>query len=309
MKKIAALILLMTSILASAMDFGSGADLYARAYEKVDHAYYNVYGAGLKTESHFRQEVQYSVRGVRNSSELMTPLNFTYVLAFDNYKSEVMERVDVVAADGEQLFVSNLNWKPEETLSEDGKTLSYAMPGNAGSIHLFLVDRKVLADEGVYFVQVQMDGYTLDLHVDDGYITVPGWVYENEGSFVVWKNGKKIVTDIQTGLPVVGGKEIVSTRPSGINGLEPVYISGLSLNLRSPTEYCPVYEVIVPQNGLLKISIEDYYGNQPEGIWITEVGHGLEPVYYHVTKDGFTVPVTKDKTIHIKCRWYKMSKG
>ncbi|MEX5689696.1 hypothetical protein, partial [Pseudomonas silesiensis] len=70
-------------------------------------------------------------------------------------------------------------------------------------------------------------------------MTVPGSVYEQEGVFITWKDGKKTVTDIQTGKLVLPGKEIVQTRASGIEGLVPVQVWGSSLSLYLTKDYNP----------------------------------------------------------------------
>jgi hypothetical protein len=310
MKTITLIAFLISLAFASAAtDFGSGPALYARAFERVDHGYYNVYGSGLKDGNGFFQEFPYSVAGVHNTSELMAPIQFTYVLDFDNYKSDVYERVDIVAADGTQLFVSENNWKPEEVLSQDGKILSYQLPGSAGSIWLRLADQTVFTDGDTVEVQFQ-NGSGFAFAVRNGQVTIPGWIYEQEGVFIEWKDGRKTITDIQTGLNVVGGKEIVQTRSSGIEGLVPVQISELSLNLYLSKEYNPTCEAIAQQDGQLNVWIQDHYGNIPEGVWITTVGTGMDPVYLHPAKAGFvSLRVKKGQTLHVKSRWYDGPKG
>jgi hypothetical protein len=267
-----------------------------------------VYGDGLKQG--FSQEVQYSVAGVRSSGELMSLLQFNFVLLFDNYKSNVTERVDIVASDGTQLFVSNNVWKPEEILSQDGKSLSYKLPGQTGWIHLQLADQRVAFDGDSAQVLLE-SGYVLDLYPDNGFVTVPGWVFEQKGAFVVWKNGVKTVTDIQTGKPVNPGVQVVQTRTNGVSGLQVVPVIGMVANLNYLSlgnQYNPTCEITVPQDGLFQLTIQDWYGNLPEGMWVTTVGLGAEPIYVHPNKSGFcSVMVKKGQTLHWKFRWAAQS--
>jgi hypothetical protein len=310
MKIIALLLSLISLVASAATDFGSGPDLFARAFERVDHGYYNVYGSGLKDGRGFFQEFPYSVRGVRNTTELMAPIQFTYLLNFDNYKSDVYERVDIVAANGDQLFVSEMTWKPEETLSPDGTSLSYQLPGTAGMIWLHLADQVVSTDGDIVEVQLE-NGYTIALSVSDGQVIVPGWIYEQNGTFIVWKNGRKTVTDIQTGKPVLPGKEIVQTRFAGVDGLVPVQVSGPFLNLYLSNEYNPTCEAVAQQDGELVIWIHhNQNGDSPEGVWFTVVGEGKDPLYLQPSKEGrVSLYLKKGQTVHIKCRWYKWAKG
>lgn len=294
----------LISNLFAATNFGSGPALFARAFERVDKAHYNVYGDGLKQG--FSQEVQYSVAGVRNSGELMSLLQFNFSLSFDNYKSNVTEHVDIVASDGTQLFVSYNVWKPEEVLSQDGKNLSYKLPGQAGWIYLQLADQRVAFDGDSAQVLLE-SGYVLDLYPDNGFLTVPGWIFEQKGAFVVWKNGVKTVTDIQTGKSVNPEVQMLQTRTNGVSGLQVVPVTGMTANLNYLSlnnEYNPTCEITVPQDGLFQLTIKDWYGNLPEGMSVTTVGLRAEPMYVHPNKSGYcSVMVKKGQTLHWKFRW------
>lgn len=297
---IALITFIFSTFIASATDFGAGPDVYARAYGRVHHGNYQVHGSGLKEG--FYTGFDYS-SGVRNEEELMAPLKTAYVLRFENYKTDVYESAQICDENGNSVFISNMSWKPLESLSSDGETLSYQMPEYAGSIWLHLADQYIESDAD--FVQVELKyGYTIDLQIQDGQVIVPGWVYEQNGAFIEWKNGVRTVTDIQTGLPVFGGKEILETRASGVSGITVRKVSGLYLSIYSSQDWNTTFESVAQEDGVLNIWIGDSYGNSPEGVWITNVGTGLPTEYTHPEKGGYIrYEVKKGETLHIVVRW------
>jgi hypothetical protein len=54
----------------------------------------------------------------------------------------------------------------------------------------------------------------------------------------------------------------------------------------------------------------DWENRFPDGIWITVVGSGLEPVYLQPNKEGIVYfAVKKGQTLHMKHRWTRPVKG
>lgn len=307
--KLIKLIAVATALIATATatEFGAGPDVYARAYERVHHGYYQVYGDGLAEGFYFGFD--YSDTGVSNQEELMSPLRVQYLLTFENYKSEVYEDVQIFDAEGNQVFTSYKSWRPEETLSDDGFTLSYRMPYYAGKIWLQLADQIIPFDGD--FAQVELyGGYTFDLGVHDGFVVVPGWVYQMRGAFVEWKNGGRVVTDIQTGLPVLGGKEILDVASTGVSGITLRNPSGRYLSIYSSWDWNTTFEVTMLQGGELNLWFGDGRGNFPQGVWITTVGSGQPAVYLRPNKGGVVYyDVEEGETIHIKQYWPAPEKG
>lgn len=305
MKNITKIVVFFFLIISAAFatDFGAGPDVFAKAYKKVHHGSYSIFGPGLIQG--WGKIHNYGPNGVMSSPELMSPWQgLQWVLSFENYLAEVTEVTIVYDVDNNELFTSNQSWKPTETLSDNGKNLSYTMPDHAGSIWLTLADQKIPFSGD--FVEVEFEGgWTMQLENRDGYVIVPGWIYQNKGAFVEWRSGRRTVTDIQTGLPVYGGKDWIQTRASGINGLVPVNENGgLYLSIYSNEQMTDIFETSMKQDGVLSVYLGDSWGNNPQGVWITVVGSNKDPVYQQVQKGGYVyVPVTSGQTLHLKLRW------
>jgi hypothetical protein len=293
-------ILFLTTIFGFATDFGAGPDLYARAYERAVQSSYQVYGNGL--DNGYSEVTAYN-KTVTSSVELMEPFKTAYQLRFANYKEVVYETAEVTDIDGNRLFVSYTSWKPEEVLSDDGNVLSYRMPFYAGRVHLYLADRVIDFDGDA--VEVVLDGgWNYFLEIRDGQVVVPGWVYEQKGAFVEWIKGRRIVTDIQTGLPVKPGKEIIEVSGSGVSGITVRETEGLYLSIYSNWDWNTTFEVTMPETGVLKLWMGDWQNYFPQGIWITKVGKGEQPVYLHPNKEGVIYfDVEGGETLHIKQYW------
>lgn len=304
MKRIYTLFILILSVaLASATDFGAGPSVIARAYENVRSGDYSVTGEGIREG--FGKLFQYSSSGVKNSDELMAPLRgLTYVLAFENCKAFVYESATLYNKAGEPLFVSSNSWRPEEHIASDGKSLSYSLPGNAGNIYLQLADRTIPCDAD--YVEVQLNGgYYFSLEMNNGGVTIPGWVYRNNGVFIEWKNGRRTVTDIQTGLNVPGGKELFqTTQEGGVEGITVRNPSGLYLSIYSDQGWETIFEVPTQETGMLSIWVGDRWGNSPVGVYSTNVGTKLPAAYYQPDKNGMIyLPVKKGETLHLQMYW------
>ncbi|MEY4440688.1 MAG: hypothetical protein RLY49_314 [Candidatus Parcubacteria bacterium] len=297
------LALILSAILASATDFGAGPSVIARAYEDVRSGQYSVTGDGLK--GGFGNIFQYPSVGVKNSDELRAPLRgITYLLTFENYKAYVNETVTLWNKAGVPVFVSRNSWRPEEHMSSDGKALSYTIPGNAGNIYLELADREIPCDSE--YVEVQMEGgYYISLEMHDGLVVIPGWIYQSNGVFIEWKNGRRTVTDIQTGLPVVGGKDFFqTTQEGGVQGITVRNPSGLYLSIYGDSGWDTIFEVPTQSTGNFNLWVGDRWGNQPVGVYITNVGSKLPAVYYQTDKSGMIYfPVKKGETYHIQLYW------
>lgn len=300
---IVALILSITSIFAT--DFGSGPSVHARAYEKARTGIY--YAGGSGTTGSYQKDVQYSSM-VTNQVELLAPFNsLQYGLAFENYKSPVYERAYIYDENGNLLYSSDMSWKPIETLSPDGKTLSYAIPEYAGSIYFQLADRRVESDSEYIYVELEY-GHSFSLEIIDGQIIIPGWVYDQKGVFVEWKNGQRYATDIQTGLPVWGGKESFLTKSSYVSGIIVLEPTGLYQSIYADRDWSTTFELTTQGDGYQNIWIGDQYGNSPQGLYITIVGSGLPAQYYEVQKGGYVyLPVKWGQTLHIVSYWGQMT--
>lgn len=297
---------LLSTIFSFATDFGAGPDVYARAYERARTASYQVYGDGI--ENGYYIEIDYG-QTVTNSAQLMAPFETKYGLRFANYKDTVYEQASVTDADGKEIFIYSRGWKPEEILSSDGKTLSYRMPEYAGRIWLQLADQLIEFDGDA--AEVVLDsGWTYNLEVRDGYVVVPGWIYQQHGAFVEWIGNRRIVTDIQTGLPVCGGKEILQVRQDGVDGITVREASGRFLSIYTSWDWDTTFEVTMPETGKLNLWMGDWYNQFPQGVYITVVGTGLPPVYCQPNKEGLIYfDVKKGQTLHIKQYWLRLKKG
>ncbi len=203
-----------------------------------------------------------------------------------------------------------MNYQPTETLSPDGKKLTYEIPEYAGIISFHLADQMILFD-GDYVTVELRDGYTTNLEIIDGKIIVPGWLYENIGTFTTWKNGLASVTDIQTGLKVPSGAVVNTTNVVNVSGVEVHESPGLILSLDTyGFQYSPVYETSVSTAGSLTVRINDYWGNAPVGLYYTIVGDGKEMQYLlPATYGEFKIPCLKGQTFQIKFVWSNESGG
>jgi hypothetical protein len=296
-------VLFFTSLFSIATDFGSGPSVYARAYESVQSGSYNVWGEGLK--SSFTQDIFYGDNGVKNSAELIGPLQgMEYALRFTNCKSPVYEQTVLRDKYGNTVFVSDYSWKPIESMSTDGKSLSYSIPAYAGAIYLQLADRMIECDSD--FVEVQLEnGQYITLEVfESKQILVPGWIYSQKGVFIEWKKGSRKVTDIQTGLVVRGGIKILRTHDGMIDGITTRETRGLYLSVYSSQDWDTTFETIVQQTGNLNLWVGDSWNNAPQGVYITNVGSKMPAVYYQPDKDGMLwLPVEAGQTLHLKPYW------
>jgi len=294
--------LILAPHLTAQTDFGSGAEIFARSFEQADRGFYEVTSSGLE-ENVFRQ-ISYTNQ-VCTSADLMRPFEFEYTLEFQNYKTRVYEEAVIYNKDGKELFRSATGWSPEEELSDDGSELSYTIPGYAGSIRFYLADQVIETDADSVTIQLK-SGYFRYLSVEGGKVTIPGWIYESEGTIIEWKDGDVFVHDISSGLRINSGIAFMSAQSTSIGGLEVHESQGLVLDLNVvPTAYSnPVYETTVSEKGFLTVYVQDYWGNTPEGLWYTPVGGGVEKSYIQSSSPGvFQVPVEQGQTIHIKLYW------
>lgn len=295
---------MILSSFTSATDFGSGPSIHARAYEKARTGVY--YAGGSGTTDSYQKNVQYSSM-VTNEGELLAPfIDLQYGLEFENYKSSVYERAYIYDENGALLYSSNNSWEPIETLSPDGRTLSYTIPDWAGSIGFQLADRQVESDSDYAYVELEY-GYSFNLEIVDGQITIPGWVYDQKGVFVEWKNGRRYATDIQTGLPVVGGNQYFLTRSSYVSGITVLEATGLYQSIYADRDWATTFELTTQCTGYQHLWIADSWGNSPQGLYITIVGSGLPAQYYLVQKGGYVyLPVKWGQTLHIVSYWGQM---
>ncbi len=309
MKTLTAILLFISLILplTAAPEFGSAVERFKKAYQVADHGTYHIYGNGLEESYYF--DVEYE--GVENREQLMSPFDGrAFLLEFSNYKSFVQETALILDRDGVVLFESNSSWKPIESISQKaGPSLEYTLPGHVGMIRFYLADQLVPFDGDSAHVQL-VNGYAVTLEVSKGNVIVPGWIWEQEGTFVTFTDGEQEVTDIQTGLPVHRGFHMIQLEPTAIEGLEVVEAwKGTSyLDIYAPHNqwHKPVYEFTSISTRSYRVHVYDDRGMTPSMIQytFTDDDSGSGPDWITPNENGeFRIHVPAGKTIHLLPYW------